>query len=106
MSIKIVDQWRLGEEVLQEKLKILICDDSLLVRQKLREDLEAQGCQVHDTKDGQEAVQAFADQRPDAVFLDIVMPKMDGLQALEAIKKSIIAPTLSCFHQPVLLLNY
>jgi len=42
---------------------------------------------VHEASDGQEALQKFEDFRPDAVLMDINMPGMTGVEALEAIQK-------------------
>jgi two-component system chemotaxis response regulator CheY len=72
---------------LHTPLKILISDDSLLLRKKLREELEKIGCQVFEAKDGQEVVEAYSQCRPDGVFMDIVMPKVSGLDALKKIKE-------------------
>lgn len=68
-------------------LKILISDDSLLLRKKLREELEKLGCQVFEAKDGQEVIEAYSQYRPNGVFMDIVMPKINGLDALKEIKE-------------------
>lgn len=68
-------------------LKVLISDDSLLVRRKLRDELEMLGCQVIEAKDGREAVEAYAAHRPDGVFMDIVMPNSGGLSALKEIRE-------------------
>ncbi|WP_378954457.1 response regulator [Pelosinus sp. sgz500959] len=70
-----------------KSLKILISDDSLLLRKKLREELEKLGCQVFEAKDGEEVVEAYCQCRPDGVFMDIVMPKVGGLEALKEIKE-------------------
>lgn len=68
-------------------LKTLICDDSMLVRKKLRELLETLGCEVLEAKNGVEAV-ALAGEAgaPLLVFMDIIMPELDGLEALKQIK--------------------
>lgn len=69
-------------------LKILLCDDSLLVRKKLINALQGQGfTQLLEAADGEEAVQLCETENPDLVLLDIVMPKKDGLEALEEIKR-------------------
>lgn len=68
-------------------LTILISDDSLLLRKKLREELELLGCKVIEAKDGKEVVEAYAAFRPDGVFMDIVMPKAGGLSALKEIRE-------------------
>ncbi|WP_425058057.1 Chemotaxis protein CheY [Sporomusa carbonis] len=67
--------------------KILICDDSMLVRKKLRDMLEAMRCQVYEAKNGTECVELFKTHKPDTVFMDIVMPELDGLEALKRIKE-------------------
>jgi two-component system chemotaxis response regulator CheY len=72
---------------LSRPLTILISDDSLLLRKKLRGELELLGCQVIEAKDGKEVVEAYSTFRPDGVFMDIVMPKAGGLNALKEIKK-------------------
>ena len=68
-------------------LKILICDDSMLLRKKLTRELESQGCEVIEAADGKEAVLMFLKHQPDGVFLDIVMPQVGGLEALQAIRE-------------------
>lgn len=65
---------------------VLICDDSMLVRKKLRDILEEMQCQVFEAKNGLECVELFKQHTPETVFLDIVMPELDGLKALKQIK--------------------
>jgi len=70
------------------KIKILICDDSMLVRRKLRGLLEDEfSCEVTEAANGQEAVAYYEQEKPQLVFIDIVMPVCDGLEALQKIKK-------------------
>nr|WP_026329255.1 response regulator [Propionispira raffinosivorans] len=69
------------------KLKILITDDSLLLRRKLKQELESLGCEVFEAKNGKEAVMMYLANQPDGTFLDIVMPEVGGLEALKAIRK-------------------
>ncbi|TWH52068.1 response regulator [Sporomusa sp. KB1] len=66
---------------------VLICDDSMLIRKKLRATLEAMHCQVYEAKNGLECVEMFKLHTPNTVFLDIVMPELDGLEALKQIKQ-------------------
>ena len=68
-------------------LSVLICDDSMLIRKKLRELLEENGCQVLEAQNGVECVNVYRESKPAAVFMDIVMPQSDGLQALRQIKE-------------------
>lgn len=72
---------------MQKPLKILISDDSLLLRKKLREELEKLSCQVVEAKDGEEVIELYNRFRPDGVFMDIVMPKANGIDALKKIKE-------------------
>lgn len=66
---------------------VMICDDSMLVRKKLRELLEELGCQVVEAADGAQAVELYREQKPAIVFMDIVMPRLDGLSAVRMIKE-------------------
>lgn len=67
-------------------LKIMICDDSALVRKKLRAILEEQGyVDVREADNGETAVAAIKQEAPELVFMDIVMPVKNGLEALQEI---------------------
>lgn len=67
--------------------KVLICDDSMLVRKQLRDLLENMQCQVYEAKNGVECVELFKMYHPGTVLMDIVMPELDGLEALRQIKE-------------------
>ena len=70
----------------REHLKIMICDDSILARKKLRETLKTIGCtEVIEVSDGQAAIDTYKAMRPDISFLDIVMPIKDGITAVKEI---------------------
>ena len=64
---------------------ILIADDMRLVRVRCSRMLADHGHQVFEAENGREAVEIFKLRRPDAVLLDITMPELDGLAALELI---------------------
>ncbi len=67
-------------------LKILICDDSILARKNLRENLKSLGClNVIEVSDGQAAINTYRAEQPDITFLDIVMPVKDGITAVKEI---------------------
>ena len=70
-----------------KKLKILITDDSKLLRKKLRLELEGLGCEIIEAENGKEAVMMDLQEKPDGVFLDIVMPEVGGLEALQVIRE-------------------
>ncbi|MDE7063017.1 MAG: response regulator [Lachnospiraceae bacterium] len=69
-----------------DEAKILIGDDSALARKQLK-DVIAQfgGSTFVEAKNGQEAIDMFKAEKPDVVFLDIVMPIKDGIAAVKEI---------------------
>lgn len=72
---------------MHDKFKILICDDSKLMRRKLSQVLEKYfEVQVFEADNGQRAVELYESVKPGLVFMDIVMPVLDGVAALEAIR--------------------
>lgn len=66
----------------------IIIDDDKNIQNLLSEILELQGISVKGVgNNGQEAVDIFEKQKPDIVFLDVRMPKMNGIEALKKIKQ-------------------
>ena len=74
--------------------KILIIDDEAPIRRVLRDILENESYQVDDASTGMEALQIMKEQEFDAIFCDITMPEMDGIEVLEAIKKESDVPVI------------
>lgn len=78
---------------------ILVCDDSLLVRKKMKDCLSELGdYNVVEAANGQSSVELFKQHDPDLVFLDIVMPDKNGIEALQemmAVKKDVKVIMLS-----------
>ena len=70
-----------------DKLRILISDDSRLLRKKLREELEKLNCEVTEAANGKEAIMMDLKDEPDGVILDIVMPEVGGIEALQVIRE-------------------
>jgi two-component system chemotaxis response regulator CheY len=62
--------------------RILIVDDSSLARRTLRQILEREGHTVEDANDGAQAIERYFINRPDVVFLDMVMEGMYGMEVL------------------------
>jgi two-component system, chemotaxis family, chemotaxis protein CheY len=68
-------------------ITVMIVDDSLFMRKMLRGIVESEGYQVvAEASDGATAVQRYKEWRPDLTTLDIVMPEMNGIEALCAIR--------------------
>ena len=74
--------------------KILIIDDEAPIRRVLRDILENESYLVEDAGTGMEALQFIKDQDFDAIFCDIKMPEMDGIETLEAIRKESDVPVI------------
>src|SRR5690625_7979962 len=69
------------------KNKILIADDEPNMIWALKRALIKEGYEVLSVENGEEAVESFKEQESDLVILDLKMPKMDGMEALTAIKE-------------------
>ena len=66
---------------------ILVVDDEEGIRKILRQVLEYEGHEVRVASGGGEAIQAYTEMRPDIVFMDVKMARMDGLEALDRIRE-------------------
>lgn len=67
--------------------RLLIADDALIMRMKIRDVAQKAGWTVvGEASNGAEAVAKYAELRPDLVTMDLVMPELDGLEALRAIR--------------------
>ncbi len=76
-------------------LKVLIADDDPIIRLDLKQMLENLGyAVVAEADDGQKAVAAARETQPDVCILDVKMPVMDGIEAVEIITEENIAPTI------------
>jgi putative two-component system response regulator len=71
----------------ETEIRILVVEDDVLMRMSLVTFLQDNGYHVLQAKDGQEGLDVFRRQAPDLVLLDLRMPKLDGLDVLEAITK-------------------
>jgi two-component system KDP operon response regulator KdpE len=65
---------------------ILVIDDDPSLRSVVQLVFSRAGCQVHTAADGHEGLRQFADQRPDLVILDLMMPEMDGWEVCRRIR--------------------
>ena len=80
--------------------RVLVVDDEPEIRELCRVNLEFEGFEVLEAPNGFEALQIVREQHPDLVFLDLMMPGMDGWDVLRAIKEDD-----STAHIPVILLT-
>lgn len=67
-------------------LKVMVIDDSKTIRRTAETLLKKAGCEVFTATDGFEALAKIADHRPDIIFVDIMMPRLDGYQTCALIK--------------------
>ena len=69
--------------------KILISDDSILARKQLKDVISEYGTPTFfETTNGQDAIDIYKKEKPNLVFLDIVMPVKDGIAAVKEIRES------------------
>ncbi|MBK8765936.1 MAG: response regulator [Burkholderiaceae bacterium] len=81
-------------------LKVMVIDDSNTIRRSAEIFLGQAGCRVLLAEDGFDALAKIADNDPDLIFCDILMPRLDGYQTCALIKKS------PRFHEiPVIMLS-
>ena len=69
-------------------LKVMIIDDSKTIRRTAESLLKKEGCEVVTATDGFEALAKIADEKPDIIFVDIMMPRLDGYQTCALIKNN------------------
>ena len=67
-------------------LKVMVIDDSKTIRRTAETLLKKEGCEVITATDGFEALAKIADHHPDIIFVDIMMPRLDGYQTCALIK--------------------
>ncbi|MGL1832352.1 response regulator [Rhodocyclaceae bacterium SMB388] len=81
-------------------LKVMVIDDSNTIRRSAEIFLSQAGCEVVLAEDGFDALAKIADHNPEVIFVDIMMPRLDGYQTCALIKKN---PRLS--STPVIMLS-
>ena len=82
-----------------EGLKVMIIDDSKTIRRTAEMLLAKAGCDVVTAVDGFDALAKIADSNPDLIFVDIMMPRLDGYQTCSLIKNN------ADFAKPVIILS-
>ncbi len=81
-------------------IKVLVIDDSKTIRRTAENLMTKAGCEVFTAADGFEALGKIVDYRPDVIFVDIMMPRLDGYHTCALIKNN-----QSLGHIPVIMLS-
>lgn len=75
--------------------RVLLVDDSMYQRNKLRKILEAAGYEVIEGSDGEEGLSIAASNKPDCMMLDLIMPKVGGMEVLQELhEKHVTIPVI------------
>lgn len=69
-------------------VKVMVIDDSNTIRRSAEIFLKASGCQVILAEDGFDALAKISNEHPDVIFVDIMMPRLDGYQTCSLIKRN------------------
>ncbi|MET0506200.1 MAG: twitching motility response regulator PilG [Luteibacter sp.] len=69
-------------------LRVMVIDDSKTIRRTAETLLKKEGCDVLTAVDGFEALAKISDQKPNIIFVDIMMPRLDGYQTCALIKNN------------------
>ena len=70
----------------QDSPRVLVVDDDRAVRESLRRSLEFNGYDVSLASDGAEALASIAGRLPDALVIDVMMPRLDGIETTKALR--------------------
>ena len=81
-------------------LKVMVIDDSKTIRRTAETLLKKEGCDVVTATDGFEALAKISDQQPNIIFVDIMMPRLDGYQTCALIKHNKVFRNI-----PVIMLS-
>jgi len=70
------------------RIKVMVIDDSNTIRRSAEIFLKSSGCQVILAEDGFDALAKISNEHPDLIFVDIMMPRLDGYQTCSLIKRN------------------
>jgi twitching motility two-component system response regulator PilG len=78
----------MADAAVRSGVKVMVIDDSNTIRRSAEIFLVQAGCKVILAEDGFDALAKIADHQPDVIFVDIMMPRLDGYQTCALIKKN------------------
>jgi twitching motility two-component system response regulator PilG len=87
LACSIFVEKRVDNEVLKG-VKVMVIDDSNTIRRSAEIFLNQAGCEVILAQDGFDALSKITDHEPDIVFVDVMMPRLDGYQTCSLIKRN------------------
>ena len=90
----------MAEQFALQGVKVMVIDDSNTIRRSAEIFLLQAGCTVILAEDGFDALAKIADHQPDLVFVDIMMPRLDGYQTCSLIKHNKVFKSI-----PVIMLS-
>ena len=90
----------MSEDVPLSGIKVLLIDDSNTIRRSGEIFLKQAGCQVILAEDGFDGLSKVVDHKPDVIFVDVMMPRLDGYQTCALIKSN-----RECKNIPVIMLT-
>jgi signal transduction histidine kinase/HPt (histidine-containing phosphotransfer) domain-containing protein len=89
--------------VVSTSLQILLCDDNSINQKVAARILQQFGYKPDITANGREALDAMDKKKYDIVFMDVMMPEMDGLEATQEIRRRQKAGTLETYQSPIII---
>ena len=87
-SVSVAEEAMNGETESSRELTILFVDDSATIRRSAETMLSGQECRIVTAENGFEALAKISRHRPDLIFVDIMMPRLDGYQTTAIIKNN------------------
>jgi len=72
---------------MSEEKKILIVDDDMTLRELYEERIKAEGFMILSASDGEEAIEKATKDKPDLILLDIMMPKINGIDVMKMLRE-------------------
>lgn len=85
---------------MENKTKVMVIDDSNTIRRSAKLFLSSAGFDIIEVEDGFDALSKIMEEEPDLIFIDVLMPNLDGLQTCQIIKRNPMFKNL-----PIIILS-